>query len=120
MKKRISIVLLFIIVLITLSGCVKVDYTTKINEDGSGEITYIYGMDKAVIESLGQTNETAVQNERKKAEDSGYTIEVYEDEKIAGFKATKKVEDITEQSLLLEIFGEEYITNKKESKISIK
>ena len=36
MKKTISIIFLLILVLIVLSGCAKVDYYTKINEDGSG------------------------------------------------------------------------------------
>ena len=119
MKKTISIITLLALLLITLSGCVKVDYTTKINEDGSGEITYIYGMDKAVVESMGETDETAVAEERKKAEEAGYKTEKYEDEKVVGFKATKKVEDITEKSFALEIFGEDVIKNKEESKIKI-
>ena len=76
-------------------------------------------MDKAVVESMGETDETAVAEERKKAEEAGYKTEKYEDEKVVGFKATKKVEDITEKSFALEIFGEDVIKNKEESKIKI-
>lgn len=120
MKKTISIIILLIFILFILSGCVKVDYTIKINEDGRGEITYIYGMDKTVIKNMGKTKETATNDKRLEAEKAGYSIEPYEDENIAGFKATKKVEDITEKSVLLEIFDGEYIKNKEDSKINIK
>lgn len=118
MKKTVLGIFLLVITLI-LSGCAKVEYGIKINEDDSGEITYIYGLDKAILKDLGKTEETATIEEQKAAEEADYTIEKYEDDNIIGFKATKKVKNITEKSYLLEIFGEEYIESKDESKIKI-
>ena len=116
MKRKISIMVLLLIILITLSGCVKVEYSTTINKDDSGEITYLYAMDKAVMKNLG---ESSIDSAREKAENSGYIIENYEDDKSSGFLATKKVDNITDKSYIKEVF-DEYIKNDEESKINIK
>lgn len=119
MKKTLSIIVLLLIMIIALSGCAKVDYSTTIKSDGSGEITYICAMNKTLIENLGKNNASATYDLRTKAESAGYSIEDYEDEEMAGFKASKKVDDITNKSYILELF-EQYVENGEESKINIK
>lgn len=119
MKKTILLTILLIITLITLCGCVNVDYATTINKDGSGEVAFIYSLNKSVITSLGKNNIYAIENMKKNAEDAGYSVEDYEDGETTGFKASKKVDDITKKSYISEIF-EQYVENEEESKINIK
>lgn len=119
MKKTILISVLLVIALITLSGCTKVEYSTTINKDGSGEISYICTMNKTVIESLGKNNASATYDLRTKAESNGYSVEDYETEELAGFKATKKVQNVSDKSYINELF-ENYVKNGEESKINIK
>lgn len=118
MKKTVSLIIVLLLALVVLSGCVKVDYSTTINKDGSGEISFIYSMNKTVIQNSEKNTVSATYDIREKAELAGYTVEEYEDEETAGLKATKEVEDITEKSYIQEIFGE-YIKNDEESKIKI-
>ena len=120
MKKKIAIISILLLLVLALSGCVKVDYTTKINKDGSGEISYTYEMDKAVIGAMNQTNQTALDERIAVAESSGYEIEEYETAEAVGFKATKKVQDITEKSFITEVFNSEYVADEDTSKINIK
>lgn len=120
MKKTLTLVVTLLLLTIMLSGCAKIDYQIKINKDGSGEIAYIYGIDKTIIKSTGQTKEKIVEKQQKNAEESGYEIEPYEDNQIAGFKATKMIEDLSNGSVLLEIFKDKYIPEKEASKINIK
>ena len=52
MKKTIriiSIITMLIIALVTLTGCMNVNYEVKLNEDGSAEISYLLGYDKSFL-----------------------------------------------------------------------
>lgn len=95
MKKTITLLLIGLMMLTVLTGCVSVDYDIKVNKNGSGDITYIYGLDKAMIESMGTTPDEMTADSKKDAETEGYTIETYENDTIQGFKATKHFDDIT-------------------------
>lgn len=119
MKKTISLIILLIVMLFALSGCANVKYSTTINKDGSGDIVYIYTINKAVINNLGKNNENATASMREKAEKAGYTVEDHEDEEMVGFKALKNVQDITKKPYLLDVF-DKYIQNGEDSKIKIK
>ena len=55
MKKTIriiSIITMLIIALVTLTGCMNVNYEVKLNEDGSAEISYLLGYDKIFLSSI--------------------------------------------------------------------
>lgn len=119
MKKKVSLFVLLIVTLITLSGCMKLEYSTTINKDGSGEITYLCAINKSVIPNLSKDNVNSTENLRENAKNAGYTTEDYEDDETKGFIATKKVSNITEKSYIKEIF-DEYVKNEEESKIEIK
>jgi len=119
MKKIISLTVMVVFVLITLTGCVTVNYELTINKDGSGEISYIYAFDKSMLESLGITAEDMVYDMQEQAEESGYKVESYADDNVEGFKATKKVEDVTKDYSLEEAFGDDYVKDTDENKIKI-
>lgn len=119
MKKTIVLIIMLIIMLITLTGCAEVNYEVEINKDGSGEITYIYGISKEKLGSSEDLVEQFVGTMKEQAEESGYGVEVYENEKISGFKAKKHLENLSEEFSLEEAFGEEYVKDSQNNKINI-
>ena len=109
MKKTIGIIIVLILTLITLTGCAEINYEVKVNKDGSAEISYIYGISKDVLQKLNVSADDFVSEMKKQAQESEYQVEAYEDEKIAGFKANKHIEDLNKDFSLQETFGEEYV-----------
>ena len=73
-------------ILISLTGCAEVNYEVEINKDGSGEIIYIYGVSKEKIGGSADLVEQFVETMQEQAEESGYNVELYENEEISGFK----------------------------------
>mgnify|MGYP003292940142 CR=1 FL=1 len=119
MKKTIGLIIILIIMLITLTGCAEVNYEIEINEDGSGEITYIYGVEKGKIGGAEDLVEQFVGTFKEQAEESGYKVEVYENQEISGFKANKHLNDLEKEFSLEEAFGEEYVKDTENNKIKI-
>ena len=119
MKKTIALIILLIAMLIALTGCAEINYEVEVNKDGSGEISYIYGISKEVLTKLNVSADEVVSSMKEQAEESAYTVETYEDENIAGFKANKHIEDLSKDFSLQEAFGEEYVKDTKENGIKI-
>ena len=120
MKRTILLVIVLAFMLFTLTGCVTAQYNLKINKDKTGEVEYVYALDKSVLESLNTTAREATLEMREKVVKNNYKVEDYEDEKSAGFRATKHIDDVTEENILEEMFGEKYIKNIEESKVKVK
>lgn len=119
MKKTIALIIMLLIILITFSGCAKVNYEVEINKDGSGEITYIYGISKEKLGGSTDLVEQFVETMKEQAEENNYNVEIYEDEKNSGFKASKHLENLSEEFSLEETFGEEYVKDTENNKINI-
>lgn len=118
MKKVLSLILIMILALIVLTGCVDVNYEVTLNKDGTADIAYIYGFEKASLEQLGTNVEDMTSDMKQNAKESGYTIETYADDEIEGFKAKKHVENLSDVSLE-EAFGASYIKDSEENKLKI-
>lgn len=119
MKKTIGLITILIVMLIALTGCAQVNYEVEINKDGSGKITYIYGVSKEKIGNATDIVEQFVGTMKEQAEESGYTVELYEDGEISGFKANKYIANLTQDFSLEEAFGEEYVKDTENNKINI-
>lgn len=119
MKKTIGLIIILIVMLITLTGCAEINYEVKINKDGSGEISYIYGVSKELLNKINVTADEVVEEMKKQAKESEYEVEAYEDENIAGFKANKHIEDLAKDFSLQEAFGEEYVKDTADNGIKI-
>jgi len=119
MKKTIGLIIVLILTLITLTGCAEINYEVEVNRDGSGEISYIYGISKDVLQQLNVSADDFVSEMKEQAEESEYQVEAYEDEKIAGFKANKHIEDLNTEFSLEEAFGEEYVKDTENNGIKI-
>lgn len=119
MKKTIGLIVILIIMLIGLTGCVNINYEVEVHKDGSGEISYIYGISKESLKSLQITSEDFVASMKKQAEDNKYITENYEDENIEGFKASKHVDNLSKDFSLQEAFGKSYVKDEEENGIKI-
>lgn len=119
MKKTIGLIIMIIVMLVALTGCAEINYEVEVHKDGSGEITYIYGISKEVLEQLNVSAEDVISSMKEQAEESSYIVEAYEDENISGFKANKHVEDLTKDFSLQEAFGEEYVKDTENNGIKV-
>lgn len=119
MKKTIALIIMLLVILITFSGCAKVNYEVEINKDGSGKITYIYGISKEKLGGSTDLVEQFVETMKEQAEENDYKVEIYEDEKNSGFKASKHLENLSEEFSLEEAFGEEYVKDADNNKINL-
>lgn len=119
MRKMLKLTALIAVILIALTGCVKVDYNVKINKDDSGEISYLYGFEKSYLETMGTTSPDILADMQKQAQTNGYEIEAYQDDTIEGFKAKKELKNVGKQFSLEEAFGETYVQDSEENKIVI-
>lgn len=119
MKKTIGLIIMITVMLVALTGCAEINYEVEVHKDGSGEITYIYGISKEVLDQLNVSAEEVVSSMKEQAEESSYTVEAYEDENISGFKANKHVEDLTKDFSLQEAFGEEYVKDTENNGIKV-
>lgn len=119
MKKTVGLIVILIIMLVTLTGCAEINYEVEVHNDGSGNITYIYGISKERMENSTDIVEQFVGTMREQAEESGYTVEIYEDGEISGFKANKYIENLSEDFSLEETFGSEYVKDTENNKIKI-
>ncbi len=118
MKKVLSLATIMLIALIVLTGCVDVNYEVTLNKDGTADVAYVYGFDKATLEQMGSTAEDMTSEMKQNAEASEYEIEPYSDDKVEGFKAKKHVENLSDISLE-EAFGSEYITDSEENRFKV-
>lgn len=116
MKKTIGLIVTLVIALVMLTGCVNVNYEVKVNKDGTGEISYLYVFSKDSLNSLQVSAEDMVKTMKEQAEKNGYNTEIYEDDTSAGFKASKHLNNLTEDFSLQEAFGEEYVKDNEEEK----
>ena len=52
MKKIVSLIIIMSLLLIALTGCVNIRYETTLNENGSADVIYSYGLKKDILEQL--------------------------------------------------------------------
>lgn len=119
MKKILSLILVMILLLVTLTGCVNVEYAVKLNRDGSGDITYVYAISKQALDALQMTADELLDSSKQQVTDSQYTLENYETDEEIGFKATKHIGNVTTELSLEEAFGEEYIKDSDSNGVNI-
>ena len=100
MFKELLVVLVAVVMAICLSGCARVNYEVSVNKDGSADVSYIMGYDKQFLNRMGTTEEDFGVDEfdetKNKAKEDGYIIEDYNDDNIAGFKASKHFDNISD------------------------
>lgn len=90
MKKNIKLTLLLILLVISLTGCVKFNSTMEIKKNKSMDYTVIYAFDK----SLFGNQEILSSDDKKELEDKGFKVSNYVDGSMTGFKVSKNIKNI--------------------------
>ena len=94
MKKNIKLTALLILLVISLTGCVKFNSTMEIKKDKSIDYTVIYAFDK----SLFGDQEILTSDDKKEVENKGFTVSNYVDGNMKGFKVSKNIKNIDDVS----------------------
>ena len=94
MKKNIKLTTLLILLVISLTGCVKFNSTMEIKKDKSMDYKIIYAFDK----SLFGDQEILTSNDKKELENKGFTVSNYVDGNMKGFKVSKNIKNIDDVS----------------------
>ena len=86
----------FLLIVLLLVGCVKMDISVEVKKDGSIDTSLIMGMEKSIYEMASQAGEDPFAEMKTDVEADGFAFEEYSDDKYIGFKATntfKSIED---------------------------
>ena len=94
MKKNIKFTILLILLIISLTGCVKFNSTMEIKKDKSMDYKIIYAFDK----SLFGDQEILTNDDKKELENKGFTVSNYVDGNMKGFKVSKNIKNIDDVS----------------------
>lgn len=94
MKKNIKFTILLILLVISLTGCVKFNSTMEIKKDKSMDYKIIYAFDK----SLFGDQEILTNDDKKELENKGFTVSNYVDGNMKGFKISKNIKNIDDVS----------------------
>lgn len=112
--KGILVIAIACMVLISLSGCARVNYEVNVNKDGSADVSYVIGYDKEFLSSMGVSEsdlgEEGFADMEKEATEDGYEVEKYNDDTTVGFKASKHFDHITD--FTMDDVGEEQISTE--------
>lgn len=125
MKKTIGLIVLLLFTLVTLSGCAQVNYEVEINKNGTGTISCSYEISKKDLGEKAALVQGVAESMKGKVEENGYIVELYEDDDVKGFKGSKKLNDITKDFSLEEVFevfenfGKKYVEDTEENGIKI-
>lgn len=125
MKKTIGLIVLLLVTLVTLSGCAQVNYEIEINKNGTGTISCSYEISKEELGEKAALLQSVAESMKGKVEENGYIVELYEDDNVEGFRGSKKLNDVTKDFSLEEIFevfenfGKKYVEDTEENGIKI-
>ena len=100
MKKKVFSIFLLLIILFSLTGCVKYNAEMNINEDKSMNFSIIYAMANSIFE-IGEeaSNRLLTADQKKDLIKQGFSVENYSDDNYKGFKISKKINNIDDVSL---------------------
>ena len=98
MKKKIFRFIGIIILLFSLTGCIKFNAVMEIKKDKSMDFQIIYAINKSMLEMSDSESELITEEQKKDLLEKGFKISDYEDDNNKGFKLVKHVNNIDEYS----------------------
>ena len=99
MKKIIPL----IIILLTLTGCVKMEVNMEIRKDKSMTLGIIQAINKSLMDKGYSSSDILEDDEKKNLQENGFKIESYSENQMEGYKITKEVKNIDQVSTEKEI-----------------
>ncbi|CDQ18541.1 Protein of unknown function [Halobacillus karajensis] len=98
--RKLTQVVIFLLLIGLLSACVEGDLKLKVNKDGSGEHTVTVGAEEETLNRFGDRVQDLMENVNKELESKGYEVESYKEDGYSGFRAKKSFEDVRELDLM--------------------
>jgi len=113
MKKKLFSLFTLLVMIFSLTGCIKYNATMEIKSDKSMDFTIIYGFSKSLLEMSNQTDgeenqeaggnvetsgEVMKEEDIQKLRDAGFEVNEYSDDTYKGYTITKKIANIDEYS----------------------
>ena len=94
-KKLVSCVL-FLVMVMLLSGCMKIHYDIVWNENNSGTLVVTYGLEKSALEESG-ASESEIRDQMKEIFEDVDDVKIsnYSDSEYTGITATMEIADLT-------------------------
>ena len=97
MKKRLLHLVVLVILVFSLTGCIKFNATMEIKKDKSLDFSIIYAFDTSLVDE-NQIKNAFKDSDKKELEKNGFTLTNYSDGKMKGYTISKKVKNIDEIS----------------------
>lgn len=95
--RHIVLVLTFLLLCLSLSGCGQVYYHVTINKDGSADLEYRVGISDSLL-GLAELGDSPIDKMRKSAEAEGFAVKNYREGGMTGIIATKHFASMNELS----------------------
>lgn len=96
-------IIMLVMMLLTLTGCVKFEVSMDIKKDKSMTLGIIQAIDNSLMEGSENTTTILEEDEKKALEKAGYKVEPYSEDNMTGYKITKEIKNIDEVSTEKEI-----------------
>lgn len=106
MKKRIFSLIALVLLLFQLTGCMRITYHVTLNKNATADVVYEMYMNKETLPLfLGEDveNQDIFAENKKSAENSGFTVEPLETETEVGFKASAKGMDLNMEEVITQL-----------------
>ena len=87
-----------VVMLLSLTGCMKFNATMDIKEDKSMDFSIIYAMSKNLLEMSDDSETVMSEEEKNQIIEKGFEVSDYEDSDFKGFKLIKKITNIDDFS----------------------
>ncbi len=99
MKKKIFSLFALVVMICSLTGCIKYNATMEIRKDKSMTFSIIYAMDNSILE-MSDDKDNAIMSEEDKQSliNQGFTFTDYKDDKNTGFTISKEYPNIDDIS----------------------
>ena len=98
MKKGIISFIGVLVLLFSLTGCVKFNAVMEIKEDKSMDFQIIYGINKSILEMSDEQTDILDEEQKQKMIDQGFTVKDYDDGTSKGFELIKHISNIDDYS----------------------
>ncbi|MBR3660594.1 MAG: hypothetical protein IKN63_01660 [Bacilli bacterium] len=100
MKKRIFKFFLLLVILFSVTGCIKYNTLMEIKEDKSMNFSIIYAISKSIFEMGEEASDKLLTSDQKQELiKQGFKVEDYLDDNFQGFQISKKIDNIDNVSI---------------------
>lgn len=114
MKKRIMTIVLLFTLMVSLTGCIRIEADITVKRNGKADITLLYALNQSVG-SFGGEESIDFTDEAEELRQEGWDVDLYDEDGYTGYRATKTNADLSETTDVLSEEGGSGIITKEGS-----